>query len=126
MPAGERLEDRSTQRQGFHLAGEIVHALAVDLVRRADLQLRKSGEQVQAGQRDPVKGVDARRMAAGDGVEPTDAARATGRCAIFVADVADALGGLVEELRREGTLADPAAVGLVHADRARQTARPDP
>src|SRR5437870_3794518 len=64
-------------------------------------------------------------MAARDGVEPTTAARSTRRGAVFVADVADALGGLVEELCRERPFADAAAVRLVDADRPCQSPRTD-
>src|SRR5437588_4976821 len=64
-------------------------------------------------------------MAARDSVEPAAAARSTRRGAVLVANVADALGGLIEQLCRERSFADTAAVRFVDADRPRQSPRTD-
>src|ERR1051326_3967588 len=64
-------------------------------------------------------------MAAGDGVEPANAAGATRGCAVLVADFSDLLRGGVEQLRREWAFADAAAVCLVHADRPSEPSRTD-
>src|SRR5438309_10719323 len=64
-------------------------------------------------------------MAARDSVEPAAASRSTCRGAVLVANVADALGGLIEQLCWERSFADTAAVRLIDADRPRQSPRTD-
>ena len=72
-----------------------------------------------------VEAVDARGVAHGDRVVPAAAARPTGRRAVLLAALAQALAHLVVQLGRQRPLADARRVGLGHAEHAVDRLRPD-
>ena len=93
-------------------------ALAVALVGDADLDLVEAAEDVELGDREVGETVDARGVVDDDRVVPAAATLASGGDAVLMADLAEKVARLVEELRGERARADAGEVGLGDAEDA--------
>ena len=118
LPAGEGLVDGRGLLQHPQARGEVVHALALQLVGHADLHLVEGVQDVEEREGDAVEGVDAHRVPGGHGVEPAAAPGAPGGGAVLVAPLADQVALCVLQLGHEGARAHAGAVGLEDADDA--------
>ena len=95
---------------------EIMNDLAIQLIRRADLQFFKLGQNVQLGERDFVRALAADAVAGRDHVEGANPSGSARCSAVLAARRAQLFRLLAEVLRREGTLAHAGGVRLHDAD----------
>src|SRR5690606_18091414 len=77
-PAGQFFVDRRGPLHGGERGGQRGDALAVQLVRDADLDALERGEGVEAGERHGGDAVEPGRVAGEDAIEPSDTTRASG------------------------------------------------
>src|SRR6478736_5776041 len=115
-PAVELLVDRRRVVEVGLVDRHLVVAHAADVVGDADRDLLEAGEDVELGDDEVGDAVDARGVAADDGVHPAAAARTARRRAVLGARLAEELARVVVQLGRERALADAGRVGLEDRD----------
>lgn len=116
LPTREGFVDGFTFGEDVEIAGEVVDALAVPKVVRADLDLLELVEDVEARDGHTGEAVDAGGHPNDDEVEPSASSWPAGGGAVLVTDLADAFAHFVVELGWEGTVADTGGVGFDDAD----------
>src|SRR5262249_37777878 len=124
-PALERLPNGLDARLRVAARGKPVHALAVELVADADLELRETVEHVELGERDAVDAAHLDGLAHERGVEPAATALAPRHGAELAAALADPLADLVVQLGRERPRADSGRIRLGDAQTVAPRARAD-
>ncbi len=125
-PALEVLVDRRRVVEVRLADRHLVEPPPVDVVGDADRDAGEAGEGVELGDDEVGDPVHALGVAGDDRVVPAAAAGAAGRGAVLVADGAQLLAVVVEELGGERALADARRVRLDHGDDPVHPGRRDP
>ena len=110
LPAGEGLVDGLDAT--LDVIGEIAGLYTIYLIGSAGLDGVEAIEDIALHHDELGDTIDHDAVAEGYQVDPTATALTTGDCAILMAQVTDALAGLVEQLGGEWTGTDTGAVGL--------------
>ena len=122
-PTRQELDDGFGTSEAVRVGRNGRQRFAVKPVRDADTDLIETAQRVQVHQGDIGGPAEPDRVAAGNSVEPTAAARPAGRRAILVTLIADAITRRIPKLAHKRPGTDTGRIGLHDTDQTRERQR---